>query len=415
MRLLGLLGQAFDELVVDLLLDEQPAAGRAALAAVEVDGVEGAVDGRHRGRRRRRRRWGSCRPARTCVRLSVSAAAFWMILAVSTWPVKAILSTSGWATRAAPVVSPMPLTTLITPAGKPASRASSAIRRAVSGVCSAGFMHDGVAAGQGRAPLPGQHQQREVPGDDLADHADRLPQRVRQEAAAHRDGPALDLVGPAGVVAQGVDDALPCRPCESVIVLPQLSDSRAASSSAFFSTRSASLKSSRPRSAASIVLQGPDSRACRAALTALSTSAAPGRRDLGDHLAGRRVVRLELTAIDRVDPLVVDEQLGLLDGRGRGPFQRRLRHDSDLVFVREGYASAGKSCDGMIGRSMPGQAQPATLRLQPAATPPTLTIAEIGQTGLRTQLAQRASEGGQSQLAQRASEGRQSTLAGASG
>jgi hypothetical protein len=38
-----------------------------------------------------------------------------------------------------------------------------------------GLQDHGVAAGQGRAPLPGQHQQREVPGDDLADHADRLP------------------------------------------------------------------------------------------------------------------------------------------------------------------------------------------------------------------------------------------------
>ena len=34
-------------------------------------------------------------PSSKVVRLSVSAAAFWMILAVSTWPVKAILSTSG--------------------------------------------------------------------------------------------------------------------------------------------------------------------------------------------------------------------------------------------------------------------------------------------------------------------------------
>ena len=63
-------------------------------------------------------------------------------------------------------------------------------------------------------------------------------------------------------------------PFESVIVLPQLSDSSAASSSACCSTRSASLKSKRPRSAASIVLHGPVSSARRAALTALSTSAA---------------------------------------------------------------------------------------------------------------------------------------------
>ena len=113
-------------------------------------------------------------------------------------------------------------------------------------------------------------------------------------------------------------------PLESVIVLPQLSDSSAASSSAFCSTRSASLKSRLPRSAASIVLQGPDSSACRAALTALSTSASSSRRNLGDHLAGRGVVRLELTAIDRVDPLVVNEELGqpnLGAGRGRRNFR----------------------------------------------------------------------------------------------
>ena len=79
-------------------------------------------------------------PSSNVVRFRVSAAAFWMILAVSTCPVKAILSTSGWATRAAPVVSPRPLTMLMTPAGKPASRASSATRSAVSGVCSAGFI-----------------------------------------------------------------------------------------------------------------------------------------------------------------------------------------------------------------------------------------------------------------------------------
>ena len=53
-------------------------------------------------------------------------------------PVKAILSTSGWSTSAAPVV-PSPVTMLSTPAGMPASSASSPMRSAVSGVCSAGF------------------------------------------------------------------------------------------------------------------------------------------------------------------------------------------------------------------------------------------------------------------------------------
>src|SRR5204862_8089566 len=70
-------------------------------------------------------------------------------------------------------------------------------------------------------------------------------------------------------------------PRESVMVLPQLSDSRAASSSAFFSTRSASLNISRPRSAASIVFHGPDSSACRAAFRSEEhTSELQSRRDL---------------------------------------------------------------------------------------------------------------------------------------
>src|SRR5206468_4087190 len=54
-------------------------------------------------------------------------------------PVKEILSTSGWRTRAAPAVDPPPATTLNAPAGKPASSASSAKSRAVSGVSEAGF------------------------------------------------------------------------------------------------------------------------------------------------------------------------------------------------------------------------------------------------------------------------------------
>ena len=60
----------------------------------------------------------------------------------------------------------------------------------------------------------------------------------------------------------------------SLIGLPLSSVSRAASSSKCSSIRSASLFSSRPRPRASIVFQGPVSNALRAALTALSTSAA---------------------------------------------------------------------------------------------------------------------------------------------
>jgi hypothetical protein len=53
-------------------------------------------------------------------------------------PVKAILSTSGWPTSAAPV-RPSPVMMLTTPGGSPASSHSSANRIAVSEVNSAGL------------------------------------------------------------------------------------------------------------------------------------------------------------------------------------------------------------------------------------------------------------------------------------
>ena len=75
-------------------------------------------------------------------------------------PVNAILSTPGWSTSAAPV-SPSPVTTFSTPAGMPASSASSPRRSAVSGVCSAGLsttvqpaasagetFHDAISSGK---------------------------------------------------------------------------------------------------------------------------------------------------------------------------------------------------------------------------------------------------------------------------
>jgi hypothetical protein len=72
------------------------------------------------------------------------------------------------------------------------------------------LQHHRVAGGQRRPELPRGHQQREVPRDDLADHADRLPQRVGVEVGAghvgHRDVDrvALDLGRPARHVVEQV-------------------------------------------------------------------------------------------------------------------------------------------------------------------------------------------------------------------
>src|SRR6202040_670824 len=48
------------------------------------------------------------------------------------------------------------------------------------------FEHDGVARGQCKRELPGGHQDREVPRDDLADHTERLMEVIR-------DGVVIDL------------------------------------------------------------------------------------------------------------------------------------------------------------------------------------------------------------------------------
>ncbi|MNQ39745.1 hypothetical protein D3C85_533740 [compost metagenome] len=77
-----------------------------------------------------------------------------------------------------------------------------------------GFEHHGTTGGQGRAEFPAGQQQREVPGDDGADHAHRLAADVAVEFVVghqrhrHVDGAALDLGRPAGHVAQEVDGQL---------------------------------------------------------------------------------------------------------------------------------------------------------------------------------------------------------------
>ena len=82
---------------------------------------------------------GDLPPSSSDTRFMSSTAARPISLPTSVEPVKAILSTPGCATSAAPAVSPRPVTTLTTPGGKPASSTSSPRRNAVSGVSSAGL------------------------------------------------------------------------------------------------------------------------------------------------------------------------------------------------------------------------------------------------------------------------------------
>ena len=124
----------------------------------------------------------------TFLRLPVAALA--MSLPTSVEPVKATLSTRSWAARGAPQGSPKPVRMLTTPGGKPASTKSCAEAEAGERGLLGELEDDGAAGGERGAELPGGHQQREVPGDDLRDDADGLARGVGEEvmAGGERDG-----------------------------------------------------------------------------------------------------------------------------------------------------------------------------------------------------------------------------------
>ena len=80
-----------------------------------------------------------------------------------------------------------------------------------------GFDDDGVAGGEGGGDLPGQHEEGKIPGDDLADDAQRLVLRegMRQE------------LGPAGVVvemADGERDIQVARFADGLAVIERFED-----------------------------------------------------------------------------------------------------------------------------------------------------------------------------------------------
>ena len=100
-------------------------------------------------------------------------------------PVKATLAMRLFWASGLPASTPKPLTTLSTPGGS-RSPIRSISTMMLSGRLLGRLEHDAVAGGQRRRQLPGRHQQREVPRDDLADDAERLVEVVG-------DGVVVDL------------------------------------------------------------------------------------------------------------------------------------------------------------------------------------------------------------------------------
>ena len=282
-------------LVGDGLLHQQPRARAADVALVEEDAVDDALDGLvERGVVEDD--VGGLAAELEGDLLVVPATDLAIARPTSVEPVNATLSTSGCATSARPV-SPAPVTMLTTPGGRSACWQISANSSAVSGVVSAGFSTTVLPQASAGRDLPGQHQQREVPRDDLAGDAER-----RGLAVAG----VLQLVGPAGVVEEvrGDDrDVDVARLLDRLAVVDRLQDGELAAALLDDPGDPVEvLGALAARHPAPDAVVGPAGGLHGAVDVGLV-----GLGDLGQDLLGGGVDRLERCAV-AVDELAVDEQ-----------------------------------------------------------------------------------------------------------
>ena len=104
-----------------------------------------------------------------------------------------------------PTTEPLPTRTLTTPSGIPASRHELAQPERGERRQLRRLEDDGVPARERRAELPARDVEREVPGDDEADDAERLAER-RRHAAGDGDRLAVVLVDRARVEVEDLRD-----------------------------------------------------------------------------------------------------------------------------------------------------------------------------------------------------------------
>jgi hypothetical protein len=93
-----------------------------------------------------------------------------------------------------------------------------------------GFQHDGVAGGERGREFPRGHQQRKVPGNDLAANADRLAQRVVEHLAGNGESSRLRSSWPNRRSIRSFRDLRQVNVGDSLIGLPLSAVSSAASS-----------------------------------------------------------------------------------------------------------------------------------------------------------------------------------------
>jgi len=114
--------------------------------------------------------FGDLPPSSSVTGMMFSAAYCMISRPVVVSPVKAILAMRGLEASGLPASMPKPLTTSWRQQiGDQIDQHLDAHRRLLGRL-----QHDAVARGESRSDLPDRHQHREVPRNDLADHAERL-------------------------------------------------------------------------------------------------------------------------------------------------------------------------------------------------------------------------------------------------
>ncbi len=170
-----------------------------------------------------------------------------------------------------------------------------------------GLQHNGAAGRQRRPQLPRGHQQWEVPGNDLSDHAHGLAPGISVKLGGKRDGVAFNLGGPARHVAEQIDSqgnvghagdgqrlavvqALQLRELLQMLLdqVGELPDQAAAIGSGHL----------RPRAAVESL-----ARCLHGAIDVFTIAFG----DLGHHLAGGGIVGGEGLSGSRLHPLAIDK------------------------------------------------------------------------------------------------------------
>jgi hypothetical protein len=190
-----------------------------------------------------------------------------------------------------------------------------------------GLENDGAASGERRRELPRRHHEREVPRDDLSDHADRLAQRISVPIAGarHRNGFASEARRPSGHIAEHVDraaDVVPARIGDRLAVVERLDLGEFVGvlfeevAELPHELRAVAGRNARPLAGFERLSRRRD-RGVDVRLVA--------RRHVGDDLLCRRVLDLEGLAALGLDPFAVNQHVMLLG-------EKRLRVLAELRF-----------------------------------------------------------------------------------